>query len=59
AQEMERVAALGYQPVLLVPAGLRAALSRTVRRSLPNLVVLAYQEIAPSVRVQVLGTVRG
>ncbi|MFN3336695.1 MAG: flagellar biosynthesis protein FlhA, partial [Thermomicrobium sp.] len=59
AQEMERVAALGYQPVLLVPASLRAALSRTLRRSLPNLAVLAYQEVVPTVRVQVLGTVRG
>lgn len=59
AQEMERIAALGYQPVLLVPAAIRAAVSRTLRRSLPNLPVLAYQEVAPSVRVQVLGTVRG
>ncbi len=59
AQEMERIAALGYQPVLLVPASLRAALSRTLRRSLPNLTVLAFQEVAPTVRIQVLGTVRG
>jgi len=59
AQEMERVAALGYQPVLLAPASLRAALSRTLRRSLPNLAVLAYHEVAPRIRVQILGTVRG
>jgi len=59
AQEMERVAALGYQPVLLAPASLRAALSRTLRRSLPNLAVLAYHEVAPGIRVQILGTVRG
>lgn len=59
AQEMERIAALGHQPVLLVPGSLRAAVSRTLRRSLTNLVVLAYHEVTPTVRVQVLGSVRG
>jgi len=59
AQEMERLASLGYQPILLVPAGLRLAVSRLLRRSLPTLIVLAYSEVAPGVQVQIHGTVRG
>jgi flagellar biosynthesis protein FlhA len=58
AREMERVASLGRQPVLLVPAGVRLALRRAIERSLPNLVVLSYREIAPNIQVQATGSVR-
>jgi flagellar biosynthesis protein FlhA len=54
---MERVASLGRQPILLVPGGIRLALRRTIERSLPNLVVLSYREIAPNVQVHASGSV--
>jgi flagellar biosynthesis protein FlhA len=59
AHEMERMAGMGHQPVLLVPGTIRLGLSRLLRRSLPNLAVLAFQEITPGVQIQVLGSVRG
>ncbi len=58
AKEMERVAALGRQPVLLVPAGIRLALRRATERSLPNLVILSYREVSSHVRVHAIGSVR-
>jgi flagellar biosynthesis protein FlhA len=58
AKEMERVAGVGRQPILLVPAGIRLALRRAIERSLPNLVVLSYREIAPNVQVHASGSVR-
>jgi flagellar biosynthesis protein FlhA len=58
AKEMERVAGVGRQPILLVPATIRLALRRAIERSLPNLVVLSYREIAPNVQVHASGSVR-
>lgn len=58
AREMERLASLGRQPVLLVPGGIRLALRRSIERSLPNLVVLSYREVAPNIQVQASGSVR-
>jgi flagellar biosynthesis protein FlhA len=58
AKEMERLAGLGRQPILLVPAGIRLALRRAVERSLPNLIVLSYREVAPNVQVHASGSVR-
>ena len=58
AREMERVASLGRQPILLVPAGIRLALRRATERSLPNLTILSYREIAPNVQVHAAGMVR-
>jgi flagellar biosynthesis protein FlhA len=59
AHEMERMAGLGHQPVLLVPGTIRLAVSRLLRRSLPNLAVLAFQEVAHGVQIHVQGLVRG
>ncbi len=56
--EMERVAGLGHQPILLVPASIRLALRRAIERSLPNLVILSYREISSTVQVQASGSVR-
>ncbi len=57
AREMERVAALGHNPVLLCPARLRAPLRRFTERSLGSLALLSYSEVAPQVEVTTLGVV--
>ena len=43
----------GYPPVLLVSPGLRAILSRLLRRNLPQLSVIAYAEVPADKMVQV------
>ena len=57
AREMERVAAIGHNPVLLCPARLRLALRRFTERSLQTLTILAYSEVAAQVEVTTLGVV--
>jgi flagellar biosynthesis protein FlhA len=57
SREMERVASLGHNPVLLCPARLRLALRRFTERALSSLVLLAYSEVAPQVEVTTLGVV--
>ncbi len=57
AREMERVAALGHNPVLLCPARLRPALRRFTERSLGSLVILSYSEVPSQVEVTTLGVV--
>jgi flagellar biosynthesis protein FlhA len=56
-EQMENLAKLGYQPVLLSPRELRLAFRRLVEQSLPNLSVLAYSEISPGTRVRAHGMV--
>ncbi len=56
-REMERVAALGHNPVLLCPARLRAPLRRFTERTLSSLAILAYSEVAPQVEVTTLGVI--
>ena len=43
----------GYPPVLLTSPGLRAILSRLLRRNLPQLSVIAYAEVPADKIVQV------
>ena len=57
SREMERVAALGHNPILLCPARLRLALRRFTERSLNPLTILSYSEVAPQVEVTTLGVV--
>jgi flagellar biosynthesis protein FlhA len=57
SREMERVASLGHNPVLLCPARLRLALRRFTERSLNPLTILSYSEVAPQVEVTTLGVV--
>jgi flagellar biosynthesis protein FlhA len=57
SKEMERVASLGHNPILLCPARLRLALRRFTERSLSALTILAYSEVAPQVEVTTLGVV--
>jgi flagellar biosynthesis protein FlhA len=57
SKEMERVASLGHNPILLVPARLRLALRRFTERSLNSLTVMSYSEVAPQLEVTTLGVV--
>jgi flagellar biosynthesis protein FlhA len=57
SKEMERVAAMGHNPILLVPARLRLAVRRFSERSLNALTILSYTEVAPQVEVTTLGVV--
>jgi flagellar biosynthesis protein FlhA len=57
SKEMERVAALGHNPILLCPARLRLGLRRFTERSLNALTILSYSEVASQVEVTTLGIV--
>ena len=58
ARGMERVATQGV-PTLLVPGRLRLPVRRLVERHLPNLGVVAYEEIPPHITVQTVGIIGG
>jgi flagellar biosynthesis protein FlhA len=57
SKEMERVASIGHNPILLCSARLRLALRRFTERSLNVLTILSYSEVAPQVEVTTLGVV--
>jgi len=60
SQQMERMIALGFQqPVLLCMAALRLPLRRLTERSLPQLVILSYNEIVPNTEVRAVGAITG
>jgi flagellar biosynthesis protein FlhA len=50
---------LGFTPVLLVPAPLRALLARFLRRALPQLKVLSHAELPDSKAIRVTSLVGG
>ncbi len=47
----------GEPAILLVPGGIRAAISRLVRHSVPQLAVLAYGEVPEDKRLRLLGAI--
>ena len=55
--QAEAMAGQGRRPILLTPGNIRAALRRLIERSLPNVSVLSYQEVAPQVDVHSVGMV--
>ncbi len=58
-QEIERViGAHGVQPVLLCNARLRLPFRRMIERMLPQIAVLSYNEIGPSIKATAVGSVR-
>lgn len=58
-REVEQaIGALGVQPVLLCSARIRLPVKRLIDRSLPQIAVLSYNEVGPSVRAVAVGTVR-
>lgn len=57
--EIERIMSTqGVQPVLLCNARLRLPFRRLIERMLPQIAVLSYNEIGPSVKATALGSVR-
>ncbi len=56
-EEMEKMAGQGYQPILLCAREVRLAFRRFAERVLPNLLVIAFSEIAPGVPVQAHGVI--
>jgi flagellar biosynthesis protein FlhA len=52
-----RQEARGEPAVLLVPGGVRAAVARLVRHSVPSLAVLAYSEVPEDKRLRLVGAV--
>ena len=56
-EQAESMAGQGRRPILLAPGNIRAALRRLIERSLPNVSVLSYQEVAPQVDVHSVGMV--
>ncbi|MBK8190621.1 MAG: flagellar biosynthesis protein FlhA [Vampirovibrionales bacterium] len=58
-KEVEKaITATGVQPVVLCNAQLRRPFKRLIERSLPQISVLSYNEIGPSVKVNAVGSVR-
>jgi flagellar biosynthesis protein FlhA len=58
-QEIERVVGTqGVQPVILCNAKLRLPFRRLIERMLPQIAVLSYNEIGPSVRATAVGSVK-
>lgn len=53
----EKFAQSGKTPVLLVPAGMRAAMFSFTERFIPGFTILSHQEITPTTKVQSLGIV--
>ncbi len=59
AQEVERVAAMGEVPIILCSSQIRMHLRKLTERSMPQLVILSYNEIAPEVEIETQGVVAG
>jgi flagellar biosynthesis protein FlhA len=57
ANNLEKFAPLNLQPVVLCATQLRSHFKKMADRFIPNLVVLAYDEILPTVKIQSLATV--
>jgi flagellar biosynthesis protein FlhA len=57
ALQMERSASAGYQPVLLTSGRIRRPLRKLIERSLPQLAVLSFSEIAREIEVEAVGMV--
>jgi flagellar biosynthesis protein FlhA len=55
--EMERIAADGFQPILLCSAKIRLPMRKLTERLFPTLVVLSYSEIMPDVEVRSNATI--
>jgi flagellar biosynthesis protein FlhA len=57
ADQVNRISASGQSPVLLTPANIRLHVRRLIEKVLPDLHVISYQELDPTVEVQSGGVV--
>lgn len=58
SKHAERMAGLGYFPILLVPGKMRRSIRNLFAGSMPQLVVLAFEEVPKDVEVRVEGVVK-
>ncbi|MGM9571172.1 MAG: flagellar biosynthesis protein FlhA, partial [bacterium] len=58
AEETQKVASLGYQPIVLTSPNIRMHFKRLTERVAPNLIVLSYNELDSSIKVQSVGMVK-
>jgi flagellar biosynthesis protein FlhA len=58
AKNVEKFTSQNLQPIILCSVQVRLHLRKLVDRFIPNLVVLSYNDILPSIRIQSLGIVR-
>ncbi|MEN3202597.1 MAG: flagellar biosynthesis protein FlhA [Atribacterota bacterium] len=58
SKHIERMASLGYFPMLLVPGKMRRNVRNLLAGSMPQLVVLAFEEIPRDVEVRVEGVIK-
>jgi len=56
-KNLEKYSSLNCQPVILCSAQIRSHLKKFIDRFIPNLVVLSYNEVLNTVKIQSLGTV--
>ena len=55
--QVEKVAGLNYQPIVVCSSRIRSHFKRFVDRFIPNLVVLSYDEILHNIKIRSLGTI--
>ncbi|MCL4424591.1 MAG: flagellar biosynthesis protein FlhA [Firmicutes bacterium] len=55
--EAGRLITQGQQPIILCSSSIRPHLRRLLERLLPRLLVLSYNELAPNVQIEVVGTI--
>ena len=58
AEETQKVSSLGYQPIILTSPNIRMHFKRLTERVAPNLIVLSYNELDSSIKVQSVGMVK-
>lgn len=58
SNELPKVTNLGYQPIVLTSPAVRTYFQKLIERSAPNLIILSYAELDPTIEVQALGMVR-
>jgi flagellar biosynthesis protein FlhA len=56
-EEMDRAMAQGRTPVVVVPTQIRVGLRRMIEGTLPNMAVLAYNEVTAQANVEFVGSV--
>lgn len=56
-EDVDRLVALGKPPVLVTHPAVRSAVYRWISRYLPDLAVLSYQELDPSIQIESAGVV--
>lgn len=56
--ETENMVGLGYQPIVICSSSVRPHFRRLTVRSFPNLIVLSYNEILPTVEIKAIGVIK-